>query len=60
MRHIRLYEDFKKELIFDSEKEIEMTFRFLLRNNVKGETLKRKIKERFIERSSNRRNERRI
>lgn len=50
MRHIRLYEDFKKELIFDLEKEIEMTFRFLLRNNVKSETLKRKIKERFIER----------
>lgn len=50
MRHIRLYEEFKKEMVFNSEKEIEMTFRFLLNKNVKSETLKRKIKERFIER----------
>jgi len=50
MRHIRLYEDFKKQLIFDSEKEIEMTFRFLMKKDIKSETLKRKIKERFIER----------
>lgn len=50
MRHIRLYEEFKKEIVFDSEKEIEMTFRFLLNKNVKSETLQRKIKERFIER----------
>lgn len=50
MRHIKLYEDFKKEEIFNQEKEIEVTFRFLLKDNIKSETLKRKIKERFIER----------
>lgn len=50
MRHIKLYEEFRKEMVFNSEKEIEMTFRFLLKKNVKSETLKRKIKERFIER----------
>jgi hypothetical protein len=50
MRHIKLYETFKKELEFNSEKEIELTFRFLLNRNAKSETLKRKIKEKFVER----------
>lgn len=49
MRHIKLYEEFNKEVSFNQEKEIEVTFRFLLKNNIKSETLKRKIKERFIE-----------
>lgn len=49
MRHIKLYEEFKKEEFFNIKKEIEMTFRFLLKKNVKSEVLQRKIKEKFIE-----------
>ncbi len=50
MNHIKLYEEFKKELEFNTEKEIELTFRFVLKQNINPQTLKRKIKERFIER----------
>lgn len=49
MSHIHLYEEFKKQVIFNEKKEIEMTFRFLLKKNVKSEVLQRKIKEKFIE-----------
>ena len=50
MRHIKLYETFKKELKINSERDVELTFRFILKRNAKSETLQRKIKEKFIER----------
>jgi hypothetical protein len=50
MNHIKLYEQFKKELEFNTEKEIELTFRFVLKQNTNPQIVKRKIKERFIER----------
>lgn len=50
MNHIKLYEEFKREIEFNSEREIELTFRFLLQPGVSPQSLKRKIKEKFIER----------
>jgi hypothetical protein len=49
-RYIKLYEEFSNDLEITLEKEIEVTFRFLLRKGVKSELLKRMINERFIER----------
>lgn len=49
MRHIKLYEEYKKNIIINTEKEVEITVRFLLNKNIKSKLLQRKIKEKFIE-----------
>jgi hypothetical protein len=49
MRHIKLYEEFKRNITINSNKEVEMTVRFLLKKNIKSELLQRKIREKFIE-----------
>jgi hypothetical protein len=48
-RYIKLYEEFREDLEITLQREIDVTFRFLLWRGVKSETLQRKIKEKFIE-----------
>jgi hypothetical protein len=46
---IKLFEDFLKEFEISLEREVQVTFRFLLKEGVKSETLLRKIEDKFIQ-----------
>jgi hypothetical protein len=48
-KNIKLFEDFFKNYDISLERELIVTFRFLLKKDVKSETLLRKIKDRFID-----------
>lgn len=50
-KKIKLFEQFLKDLDISLEREIEVTFRFLLKENIKSETLLRKIEQRFVQKT---------
>lgn len=48
-KFVKLYEEFITDVEETLAKEIQVTFRFLLKEGIKGETLKNKIETKFIE-----------
>lgn len=48
-RNIILFEDFFSDFEISLERELLVTFRFLLKKNVSSHTLQRKIKDKFID-----------
>lgn len=48
-KYIKLYEEYVENVEISLQREIDVTIRFLVRENVKTETLQRKIEQRFIE-----------